>query len=119
MRRDLTRKAPPRDSRVEVTPAYDVRSCFNKLIIGSVRYAFDNGERVCVAVDLHNGMPAYGYAAHEYAPFELQNGDPPWSMPTRPRPPRQAPLALDGPDGTRRLDSPVQADPPLLLEPPQ
>lgn len=69
------------DPLYELTPHYDVRARRNGLIVGSVRYAFWNGEHHCVAIQLHNGMPAWGKAPAEFAPFKLHEGDPPWSAP--------------------------------------
>lgn len=81
----LTKLLP---SGYEVTPAYDVRSRRNGLIIGSVRYSFFDGQHYRFAIDLHNGMPAYGSAKLEFGEFELRYGEAPWAMPVaRPAPP--------------------------------
>lgn len=69
------------DTRLEVTPAYDVRSAGNRLIVGSVRYGFFNGERWCFSIALHVGQSAWGQPLNEYDAFEPTYGEPPWALP--------------------------------------
>lgn len=69
------------DTRLEVTPAYDVRSAGNRIIVGSVRYGFFSGERWCFSIALHNGQDAWGQPLNEYDAFEPRYGSPPWTLP--------------------------------------
>lgn len=81
-------KSKSRDVQVYLNEHYDVVAQ-NGIIIGSVRYAFVNGDGVwCIAITGHNGMPYYGESMHEIGSvFDLQGGEPPWTMPVaQPRP---------------------------------
>lgn len=69
-------------AQVYLNAAYDVVAQ-NGIIMGSVRYAFVNGDGVwCIAITGHNGMPYYGESMHETESlFDLREGEPPWTMP--------------------------------------
>ena len=71
-----------RHTQVYVNQFYDVVAQ-NGIIIGSVRYAFVNGDGMwCIAIQGHNGMPYYGESLHETeCIFDLREGEPPWTMP--------------------------------------
>lgn len=55
----------------------------NGIIIGAVRYAFNDGEQWCFAIRLHSGdIPAHGVSRFEIGShFDLIPGEPPWTMP--------------------------------------
>lgn len=71
-----------RHAQVYLNAAYDVVAQ-NGIIMGSVRYAFVNGDGIwCIAITGHNGMPYYGESPHETeCIFDLREGEPPWTMP--------------------------------------
>lgn len=75
-------KSNSRHAQVYVNQFYDVVAQ-NGIIIGSVRYAFVNGDGMwCIAIQGHNGMPYYGESLHETeCIFDLREGEPPWTMP--------------------------------------
>ena len=72
-----------RHAQVYLNAAYDVVAQNGIIIIGSVRYAFVNGDGVwCIAIQGHNGMPYHGKSMHETeCIFDLREGEPPWTMP--------------------------------------
>lgn len=79
-----------RKAQVYLNDAYDVVAQ-NGIIMGSVRYAFLNGDGVwCIAIEGHNGMPYHGTSFHETGSlFDLIEGEPTWTMPVaqhRPEP---------------------------------
>lgn len=75
-------KTSSRDAQVYLNRFYDVVAQ-NGIVIGSVRYAFYNDEKWCIAIQLHSGMPAWGESEHEIeSVFDLKEGDAPWAMPT-------------------------------------
>ena len=83
-----------RHAQVYVNQFYDVVAQ-NGIVIGSVRYAFANGDGMwCIAITGHNGMPYYGESPHETeCVFDLREGEPPWTMPVaqaHPQPPAEA-----------------------------
>ena len=71
-----------RHAQVYLNRAYDVVAQ-NGIIMGSVRYAFVNGDGLwCIAITGHNGLPYYGESMHEMESlFDLREGEPPWTMP--------------------------------------
>lgn len=71
-----------RHAQVYLNRAYDVVAQ-NGIIMGSVRYAFINGDGLwCIAITGHNGLPYYGESMHEMESlFDLREGEPPWTMP--------------------------------------
>ena len=71
-----------RHTQVYLNAAYDVVAQ-NGIIIGSVRYAFVNGDGIwCIAITGHNGMPYHGTSLHETGSlFDLKEGEPTWTMP--------------------------------------
>ena len=71
-----------RHAQVYLNDAYDVVAQ-NGIIMGSVRYAFINGDGVwCIAILGHNGMPYHGTSLHETGSlFDLKEGEPTWTMP--------------------------------------
>ena len=75
-------KSNSRHAQVYVNQFYDVVAQ-NGIIIGSVRYAFVNGDGVwCIAIQGHNGMPYHGKSYHETESlFDLIEGEPTWTMP--------------------------------------
>ena len=75
-------KSNSRHTQVYVNQFYDVVAQ-NGIIIGSVRYAFVNGDGVwCIAIQGHNGMPYHGKSMHEIeSVFDLMEGEPTWAMP--------------------------------------
>lgn len=77
-----------RHAQVYLNAAYDVVAQ-NGIIMGSVRYAFVNGDGIwCIAITGHNGMPYYGESPHETeCIFDLREGEPPWTMPVAQQPP--------------------------------
>lgn len=80
-------KSTSRQSQVYLNEQYYVVAQ-NGVIIGSVRYAFFDGEQWCIAIRLHSGMPAHGRAPHDMGcVFDLIESEPPWTMPTvQPKP---------------------------------
>ena len=76
--------------------AYDVVAQ-NGIIMGSVRYAFINGDGVwCIAILGHNGMPYHGTSLHETGSlFDLKEGEPTWTMPVMQPDSFRAPLLDD------------------------
>ena len=81
-----------RHTQVYVNQFYDVVAQ-NGIIIGSVRYAFVNGDGVwCIAIQGHNGMPYHGKSMHEIeSVFDLMEGEPTWAMPVMEPGPSPAP----------------------------
>lgn len=75
-------KSNSRHAQVYLNRAYDVVAQ-NGIIMGSVRYAFVNGDGLwCIAITGHNGLPYYGESMHEMESlFDLREGEPPWTMP--------------------------------------
>ena len=71
-----------RHTQVYVNQFYDVVAQ-NGIIIGSVRYAFVDGDGVwCIAIQGHNGMPYHGKSMHEIGSlFDLKEGEPTWALP--------------------------------------
>ena len=96
------------DPRYELTEHYDVRSCRNGLIVGSVRYSFHDGTYFCIAVLLHADLPAWARSVTEYGPFEMHEGEAPWGLPVAGRP-SAASLALPS-SSPALLPSPSEPD---------
>ena len=85
-------KSNSRHAQVYVNQFYDVVAQ-NGIIIGSVRYAFVNGDGMwCIAIQGHNGMPYHGKSMHEIeSVFDLMEGEPTWAMPVMKPGPSPAP----------------------------
>lgn len=85
-----------RHAQVYLNDAYDVVAQ-NGIIMGSVRYAFINGDGVwCIAILGHNGMPYHGTSLHETGSlFDLKEGEPTWTMPVMQPGSFRAPLLDD------------------------
>lgn len=85
-----------RRAQVYLNDAYDVVAQ-NGIIMGSVRYAFVNGDGVwCIAIEGHNGMPYHGTSFHETGSlFDLIEGEPTWTMPVMQPGSFRAPLLED------------------------
>ena len=85
-----------RHAQVYLNAAYDVVAQ-NGIIMGSVRYAFVNGDGIwCIAITGHNGMPYYGESPHETeCIFDLREGEPTWTMPVMQPDSFRAPLLDD------------------------
>lgn len=71
-------------AQVYLNSAYDVVAQ-NGIIMGSVRYAFIDGDGMwCIAILGHNGMPYHGKSYHETESlFDLIEGEPTWTMPVK------------------------------------
>lgn len=82
-------------AQVYLNAAYDVVAQ-NGIIIGSVRYAFVNGDGMwCIAIAGHNGMPYHGKSYHETESlFDLIEGEPTWTMPVMQRPPSESTIKV-------------------------
>ena len=78
-------------AQVYVNSAYDVVAQ-NGIVMGSVRYAFVNGDGMwCIAIAGHNGMPYHGKSYHETESlFDLFEGEPTWTMPVAQPQPNQS-----------------------------
>ena len=79
-------KSNSRHAQVYLNSAYDVVAQ-NGIIMGSVRYAFVNGDGLwCIAITGHNSLPYYGESMHEIESlFDLREGEPSWTTPVAQR----------------------------------
>ena len=84
-----------RHAQVYLNRAYDVIAQ-NGIIMGSVRYAFVNGDGLwCIAITGHNGLPYYGESMHEMESlFDLREGEPPWTMPVAQAPGKERKIEI-------------------------